>query len=187
MNVLKLSFDETHHNRFFWFASRAFQDWNNSFPIHFQTIINLLVAARSEGITIECVEITGFHAGLSQSFVELSTLAMKAFSPIKKIRLEDSFSLMSFFAHLELPFLQQLDLKACSIAGSDLGVFVRKHHDSLRRVNLKGVYLHRGVISSNLCLVPLYKLFGSYNCRESYMVESATLDLEEALLEDTRL
>lgn len=178
LTIVKLSFDESHHSRFLWFANRAFLDWNNSFPIHLETIFKILATAHSEGIIIKAVEISGFHAGLGQNRGNLSALAMEGLFSVTRIRLVDSFSLLSFLARLDLPFLGELDLENCGVVGSDLTAFVDKHRASLRQVAFKRVCLHKGSITSSSSLVSLYKFFESSKGRESYMLEAAMVNFE---------
>lgn len=146
--------------------------------MHLETIFKILTTAHSEGIIIKFLEISGFHAGLGQDRENLKALAREGLFSVTKIRLVDSFSLLSFLARLDLPFLRELHLENCGVVGSDLTVFIDKHRGSLRRVALKRVYLRKGSITSNSSLVSLQKLFELSKGRESYMLEAATLPFE---------
>lgn len=138
LTTLKISFDTSHHNRFFWFANRAFLDRSCSFVVHFETFTRALMAAQSSGLSIKHVEVTGMNDGIYQHQKKLLELATEGLRGITMIRLVDSLGLLCLLARVALPRLQELDLRHCTLIGPEIDDFVHKQH-SLRTLRLLGV------------------------------------------------
>ncbi|KAJ5249300.1 hypothetical protein N7468_000751 [Penicillium chermesinum] len=144
LDTFKLSFHETQHEKYFWFANRVFIDWKDSFSLHLETMMKALRSAQVQGFSIQTIEVYGFYAGLGKNHTDLLALASECLMGISKIKLVDSFSLLHFLAGIHLESLQQIDLVNCGLIVSDLDKFIQRQKVSLKTVRLERVLVYGG-------------------------------------------
>lgn len=135
-----------------WFSNRVFVEWEKSFPLHLEAILNALIHARGAGVTIRQLNIEGFYAQMSpadrSSFMDLLASAL---TWVEDIRLVDSSSALEFFCRTHLPSLKSLELANCSISGLDLMMLFENVH-CLTTLNLRNIcFPHQHIWGANGC------------------------------------
>jgi hypothetical protein len=139
-----LSFDGSKEFSPLWFTGRTYMSWENSFPLHFEAILQSMSTAQTEGVYIKTFQIDGFYAHLSPMDQRLLAIAESALFKVTTLKLVDSVSLLRFFRWINLENVRNLHVKNCYFVGTDLKEFVCKYSDTLRRLVLQEtpVYEH---------------------------------------------
>jgi hypothetical protein len=138
---VKLSFIDGIKQPFTWFGGRVFIDWKDSFPIHLETVIHGMIAARRDGAVIRSFEVSGFDSRLAASENELSEIMGDALFNVEDLRLIDSPSLLDFMSNVPLNFVRRLELESCWLCVPDLEKFVISHAKSLQVLHLDDTWM----------------------------------------------
>lgn len=141
LKSIDLSFTEPGTSQLFWFGSRTVMNWEKSFPIHLEAVLNCIVSAGLKNVQIRSLQIRGFYANISAINKPLTGLAIRALVDVQYLGLDDSVSLLGWLASLPLPSLVRLDLANCWIVGSDLRTFLRIHDPYKRKLRLQDVHI----------------------------------------------
>lgn len=128
------------HKTYLWFAPRVFLDWEYSFPIHLETIMNVFAVAKRHGIFIKCLEISGFYAHFGPREAEFRELMSYGLSDTKSVRLIDSSCLFHFMSTIHLPALRHVELESCWITGNEVEKFLEKN-SGVQTLHLENIWL----------------------------------------------
>lgn len=137
LKSVHLSFNGSKKFGQLWFTSRTYVSWEESFPLHLETIFRSMSTARNEGIHITVLQISGFYAHLDNLDEELLRLAESALVEVSTLKLVDSVSLLKFFRWVQSDRIKDLFVKNCYFVGHDLTDFICNSAPNLRQLILE--------------------------------------------------
>ncbi|CAG8902312.1 unnamed protein product [Penicillium egyptiacum] len=128
------------HKSYLWFAPRVFADWNYSFIIHLETIIDAMVVAKENDILVRCFQISGFYAHPRACVGSLRHKMADGLSNIETLCLDDSPNLIDFMSKVHLPVLRHFELGRCWVTYEDIQSVLNAHLQ-VRSVQLSKIWL----------------------------------------------
>ncbi|RAH80891.1 hypothetical protein BO86DRAFT_419784 [Aspergillus japonicus CBS 114.51] len=128
LQSIEVEFADGIKSPFRWFASRLFVDWEESFLLHFEALLDAILATKREGTRITSLKISGFYSHLPMTDFYLAEKLTAA--------VEDIANAMTT---VPFPALRQLVLGHCWLGESELGGFVTNKADTLQCLELNNV------------------------------------------------
>lgn len=138
LQQVELVFVDDTKKPFSWLAGRVFVDWRDSFPLHLETVLDAMVAARDGGVLLKSFKISGLYSEVATG---MRQKVEHALGDVEDIHIFDSPALLDFMTTVSLPSLRRLELGACWIWPEDLEKFVRAHERSLRSLHLEDAWI----------------------------------------------
>ena len=138
LQEVDIAFVDSTTKPFSWLSGRIFVDWRVSFPLHLETILDAMMAARRKGIVFRSFKVSGLYSAIE------TTMCHKvedALHDVEDIHIFDCPALLDFMTTISLPSLRRLELGTCWIWPADLERFVRSHAKSLRFVHMEDAWL----------------------------------------------
>ncbi|KAE8334767.1 hypothetical protein BDV24DRAFT_156594 [Aspergillus arachidicola] len=126
LQSIELTFIDSTKKPFCWLSGRLFVGWRDSYPVHFETVIDAMVAARRNGIII------------SMPGTSLLRKVMEALHNVEDLRLVD----------ISLPSVRRLELAKCWLSVKDLEEFFHVHSGTLHSLHLEDTRLCSGTIET---------------------------------------
>ncbi|PYI13432.1 hypothetical protein BO99DRAFT_347395 [Aspergillus violaceofuscus CBS 115571] len=139
LQSIEVEFADGIKSPFRWFASRLFVDWEESFLLHFEALLDAILATKREGTRITSLKISGFYSHLPMTDFYLAEKLTAAVEDIASLHLIDSPYLLDAMTTVPFPALRQLVLGHCWLGESELGGFVTNKADTLQCLELNNV------------------------------------------------
>ncbi|KAE8396768.1 hypothetical protein BDV37DRAFT_277390 [Aspergillus pseudonomiae] len=131
LQSIELSFIDSTKKPFCWLSGRLFVGWRDSYPVHFETVIDAMVAARRNGIIVRKFKVSGFYSKISMPGTSLLRKVMEALHNVEDLRLVD----------ISLPSVRRLELAKCWLSVKDLEEFFHVHSGTLHSLHLEDTWL----------------------------------------------
>ncbi|KAE8308581.1 hypothetical protein BDV41DRAFT_568138 [Aspergillus transmontanensis] len=131
LQSIELTFIDSTKKPFCWLSSRLFVGWRDSYPVHFETVIDAMVAARRNGIIVRKFKVSGFYSKISMPGTSLLRKVMEALHNVEDLRLVD----------ISLPSVRRLELAKCWLSVKDLEEFFHVHSGTLHSLHLEDTWL----------------------------------------------
>ncbi|KAE8130724.1 hypothetical protein BDV38DRAFT_289370 [Aspergillus pseudotamarii] len=141
LQSIELTFIDSTKKPFCWLSSRLFVGWRDSYPVHFETVIDAMVAARRNGIIVRKFKVSGFYSKISMPGTSLLRKVMEALHNVEDLRLVDSSRLLNFMWQVSLPSVRRLELAKCWLSVKDLEEFFHVHSGTLHSLHLEDTWL----------------------------------------------
>jgi hypothetical protein len=141
LQSIELPFIDSTKKPFRWLSGRLFVGWRDSYPAHFETIIDAMVAARRNGIIVRRFKVSGFYSKISMPGPILFRKVMEALHNVEDLRLFDSSRLLNFMRQISLPSVRRLELAKCWLSVKDLQEFLHVHSGTLHSLHLEDTWL----------------------------------------------
>ncbi|GMF77643.1 unnamed protein product [Aspergillus oryzae] len=141
LQSIELPFIDSTKKPFCWLSGRLFVGWRDSYPVHFETVIDAMVAARRNGIIVRKFKVSGFYSKISMPGTSLFRKVMEALHNVEDLRLVDSSRLLNFMRQVSLPSVRRLELAKCWLSVKDLEEFFRVHSGTLHSLHLEDTWL----------------------------------------------
>ncbi|OGM39290.1 hypothetical protein ABOM_012146 [Aspergillus bombycis] len=143
LNTILLRFSSNIKQPFRWLADRVLLDGQVSFPDHVRKVATAIKSAKESGISIQIFIISGFYPRFLPEKLHEPNLLKDALTDIQELRVEDSPSLLGFFARSPLPSLRRFELGSYWMSVAELKEFVYAHANTLRYLHLQDIWLLR--------------------------------------------
>lgn len=151
LKTIKFSFAGEQETQLLWYSNRLFIDGGNSFVIHFEAILRGIIAAQSNGLAVENVEIEDMPFRSALECSRILEIAEQGLAHVRNFKLLNSPGLLDMLSAVSLPHLQRLEITDCWLLGSKLIQFLEAHDGVVSHVGFHKIRLFYERFKPNSC------------------------------------